>query len=149
MFCFQVRDPSIFMSAVIDAKSFARIKKYIDYARSGNSDAKLIFGGMCDDSKGYFVQPTCVEVTKLDSKLLTEEIFGPVLTAYVYPDDEAEVVLRKLKDATQFGLTGAVFAQDQYVIFVYTFIVSKFFFFVENSFSWLAMFFAMQSEICI
>uniref|UniRef100_A0A914YX92 Multifunctional fusion protein n=1 Tax=Panagrolaimus superbus TaxID=310955 RepID=A0A914YX92_9BILA len=108
-----VRDGSIFMSAVIDSKAFARIKKYIDAAKSGTDGAKIILGGKCDDSKGYFVEPTLIQVTNPESKILTEEIFGPVLTAYVYPDSEVESVVRSIKDATPYGLTGAVFSGDK------------------------------------
>ena len=108
-----VRDGSIFMSAVIDAKAFQRIQSYIEYARSEDEGAKIIFGGDCDDSHGYFIQPTCIQVENFDSKFLTEEIFGPVLTAFVYPDEEAEKYVRKIKDATPYGLTGAVFSQDK------------------------------------
>uniref|UniRef100_A0A914CFX0 Multifunctional fusion protein n=1 Tax=Acrobeloides nanus TaxID=290746 RepID=A0A914CFX0_9BILA len=108
-----VQDGSIFMSAVIDDKAFARIKAYIDHAKSGADGAKVILGGTYDDSVGYFVQPTLIRVTDFQSKLLTEEIFGPVLSAYVYPDAEAETLVTKIKDATKFGLTGAVFSQDK------------------------------------
>uniref|UniRef100_A0A914PSY4 Multifunctional fusion protein n=1 Tax=Panagrolaimus davidi TaxID=227884 RepID=A0A914PSY4_9BILA len=108
-----VRDGSIFLSSVIDGKSFARIKKYIDAAKSGEDGAKIILGGKCDDSKGYFVEPTLIQVTIPKSKILTEEIFGPVLTAYVYPDSKAEEIVRSIKDATPYGLTGAVFSGDK------------------------------------
>jgi 1-pyrroline-5-carboxylate dehydrogenase len=108
-----VRDGSIFLSSVIDGKSFARIKKYIDAAKSGEDGAKIILGGKCDNSKGYFVEPTLIQVTNPESKILTEEIFGPVLTAYVYPDSKAEEIVRSIKDATPYGLTGAVFSGDK------------------------------------
>ncbi|CAD6193990.1 unnamed protein product [Caenorhabditis auriculariae] len=108
-----VRDGSVFMSAVIDDKSFDRVKKYIDYAKTGADGAKIRLGGTYDDSKGYFVQPTIITVTNPKSKLLTEEIFGPVLTVYVYNDADVDKVLESVKDATPFGLTGAVFSQDK------------------------------------
>ncbi|VDO21987.1 Delta-1-pyrroline-5-carboxylate dehydrogenase, mitochondrial precursor, putative [Brugia malayi] len=108
-----VRDGSIFMTAVIDAKAFKSIRSYIDYAKTGADGAKIIFGGTYDDTKGYFIQPTLVQVDKWDSKLLREEIFGPVLTAYVYKDNEALEIVSKLKDSTVFGLTGAVFSEDR------------------------------------
>lgn len=63
------------MSAVIDAKSFARNKSYIDFARNGSHGAKIIYGGEYDDSKGYFIQPTLIQVTDINSKLLTEVCF--------------------------------------------------------------------------
>ncbi|VDK42186.1 unnamed protein product [Anisakis simplex] len=109
----KVRDGSIFMSAVIDAKAFKRITSYIDHAKKGNDGAQIIFGGDYDSSKGYFIQPTMIKVNDWNSKLLTEEIFGPVLTAYVYPDSDAMNVVKKVKDATPYGLTGAVFAEDR------------------------------------
>uniref|UniRef100_A0A1I8BUK8 L-glutamate gamma-semialdehyde dehydrogenase n=1 Tax=Meloidogyne hapla TaxID=6305 RepID=A0A1I8BUK8_MELHA len=108
-----VRDGSIFMSAVIDDKAFKRIKSYIDYAKNGNDGMEIIYGGKCDDSKGYFVQPTIIEVKDVNSKLLTEEIFGPVLAVYVYPDDESFKYLKSLKNSTPYGLTGAVFGEDK------------------------------------
>ncbi|VDM09515.1 unnamed protein product [Wuchereria bancrofti] len=108
-----VRDGSIFMTAVIDAKAFKSIRSYIDYAKTGADGAKIIFGGTYDDTKGYFIQPTLVQVDRWDSKLLREEIFGPVLTAYVYKDNEALEIVSKLKDSTVFGLTGAVFSEDR------------------------------------
>ncbi|MCP9262247.1 Delta-1-pyrroline-5-carboxylate dehydrogenase, mitochondrial [Dirofilaria immitis] len=86
---------------------------YIDYAKTGTDGAKIIFGGTYDDSKGYFIQPTLIKVDKWDSKLLKEEIFGPVLSAYVYKDSEALEIVKKLKDSTIFGLTGAVFSEDR------------------------------------
>lgn len=67
-----MRDGSIFMSSVIDKKSFDRNKSYIDYARNGADGASIIFGGECDDSKGYFIQPTLIQVTDVNSKLLKE-----------------------------------------------------------------------------
>lgn len=108
-----VRDGSIFVSAVIDAKSFDRNKSYIDYARSGADGAKIIFGGEYDNSKGYFIQPTLIQVTDINSKLLKNEIFGPIVTAYVYPDKEADSLVYRIKDMTPYGLTGAVFSQDK------------------------------------
>ncbi|CAK5075236.1 unnamed protein product [Meloidogyne enterolobii] len=108
-----VRDGSVFMSAVIDDKAFKRIKSYIDFAKNGNDGMEIIFGGKCDDTKGYFVQPTIIEVKNVNSKLLTEEIFGPVLAVYVYPDGEELKYLKSLKNSTPYGLTGAVFGEDK------------------------------------
>lgn len=75
MYTLKVRDGSIFMTAVIDAKAFKTITSYIDYAKSGADGAKIIFGGNYDDSKGYFIQPTLVEVNKWDSSLIREVFF--------------------------------------------------------------------------
>ncbi|PIO59238.1 putative 1-pyrroline-5-carboxylate dehydrogenase, partial [Teladorsagia circumcincta] len=108
-----VRDGSIFFSAVIDKRSFDNIKGYIDYAKSGADGAEILLGGKCDDSKGYFIDATLIKVTNLRSKLISEEIFGPVLTAYVYEDSEVESVLRSVKDHTPYGLTGAIFSEDK------------------------------------
>ncbi|CAJ0948187.1 unnamed protein product, partial [Mesorhabditis belari] len=108
-----VRDGSIFLSAVIDDKAFARNKSYIDYAKTGQDGAKIVLGGKCDDSKGYYIEPTLITVTNPKSKLLTEEIFGPVVTVYVYEDNQVEEILDGIKDATPYGLTGAVFSGDK------------------------------------
>lgn len=108
-----VRDGTIFMSAVIDEKSFKNIVAYIDYARSGADGAEIVFGGTYDSSQGYFIRPTLIKVDGWESKLLKEEIFGPVLTAYVYKDEDAMDVVKRLKSATMFGLTGAVFSEDK------------------------------------
>ncbi|CAB3404531.1 unnamed protein product [Caenorhabditis bovis] len=108
-----VRDGSIFLSAVIDDKAFTRIKAYIDYAKTGADGAKIVLGGGCDDSKGYFIEPTLITVTNPNSKLLTEEMFGPVVTVYVYEDKDVEKVMNTIKDATPYGLTGAIFSEDK------------------------------------
>lgn len=110
------RDFTVFMSAVIDQKAFQRIKSSIDHAKSGKDGAEIVFGGRCDDSKGYFVEPTCIRVTDPNSMLMTQEIFGPVLTIFVYPDADATNILKSIKDATPYGLTGAVFSQDKQFI---------------------------------
>ncbi|KAK6733095.1 hypothetical protein RB195_017077 [Necator americanus] len=108
-----VRDGSIFFSAVIDKASFDNIKSYIDYAKTGADGAKILLGGNCDDSKGYFIDATLITVTNTGSKLIHEEIFGPILTVYVYDDSKIEEVLASIKDHTPFGLTGAVFSEDK------------------------------------
>ncbi|GMR37540.1 hypothetical protein PMAYCL1PPCAC_07735 [Pristionchus mayeri] len=107
-----VRDGSIFLSAVIDGTSFNRCKSYLEHAKSGKDGAEIVLGGECDDKKGYFVQPTLITVKDPKSKLMTEEIFGPIITVYVYEDSKVDEVLNSVKDATPFGLTGAVFSQD-------------------------------------
>ncbi|CAD5216037.1 unnamed protein product [Bursaphelenchus xylophilus] len=108
-----VRDGATFVGAVIDKKSFDRNKSYIDYAKTGADGAKIIFGGEYDESKGYFIKPTLIQVTDINSKLLKEEIFGPIVTAFVYPDKDAEDLVGRIKDMTPYGLTGAVFSQDK------------------------------------
>lgn len=111
----KVGDPenfSMFTGAVIDDKAFARISGYIDYAKK-SPKCKILGGGQCDDSKGYFVQPTIIETTDPLDKLMTEEIFGPVLTLYVYEDEDVSKALALVGSSTRFALTGAVFASDR------------------------------------
>ncbi|XP_060925005.1 delta-1-pyrroline-5-carboxylate dehydrogenase, mitochondrial [Limanda limanda] len=110
-----VEDFSSFFSAVIDDKSFSRIKRWLDHAKASAS-LKVIAGGRCDDSKGYFVEPTIIETTDPQDAIMNEEIFGPVLTVYVYPDNDYKEVLQLIDNTSPFALTGAVFAQDQSVI---------------------------------
>lgn len=107
-----VTDFTSFTSAVIDDKAFSRIKSYIDHAKSSSS-LEIIAGGKCDDSKGYFIESTIVETKDPKDKIMTEEIFGPVLTAYVYKDKDIDSVIKLVGDTVPFALTGAVFAQDK------------------------------------
>lgn len=100
------------MNAVIDQASFKNIQGYLDYAKN-SKDAEIIIGGKCDDSIGYFVEPTVILAKTPTFKTMVEEIFGPVLTVYVYPNDELEEALKQCDTATSYGLTGAVFAQDR------------------------------------
>ncbi|XP_073344324.1 delta-1-pyrroline-5-carboxylate dehydrogenase, mitochondrial isoform X1 [Pagrus major] len=110
-----VEDFSTFFSAVIDDKSFARIKKWLDHAKS-SSNLKVIAGGNCDDRKGYFVEPTIVETTDPQDAIMNEEIFGPVLSVYVYPEKDYREVLQLIDNTSPYALTGAVYAQDKSVI---------------------------------
>lgn len=110
-----VRDFTNLMNAVIDQKSFKNIKKYLDYARE-SKDAEIIIGGGCDDSVGYFVEPTVILAKTPTFKTMVDEIFGPVMTIYLYPDDKLEEALIACDTATIYGLTGAVFAQDRLAI---------------------------------
>ncbi|CAH0405662.1 unnamed protein product [Chilo suppressalis] len=105
-------DFSVFTGAVIDDKAFARISGYIKGAKS-NSKNKILAGGKCDDSKGYFVEPTIIQTEDPLDKLMTEEIFGPVLTVYVYEDADVHKTLSMVGESTKFALTGAVFSQDK------------------------------------
>lgn len=107
-----VTDFSTFSSAVIDDKAFARIKSYIDHARS-SSNLEILGGGQYDDSKGYFIQPTIVQSKDPHDKIMTEEIFGPVLAIYVYKDKDVKETLELVGSSTKFALTGAIFAQDE------------------------------------
>ncbi len=107
-----VSDFTNFMGAVIDQKSFNNIKSYLDYAQ--NSDqATILVGGNCDDSVGFFVEPTIVETTNPKFKLMEEEIFGPVLTIYVYADEDLEETLELCNTTSPYGLTGSIFAKDR------------------------------------
>ena len=110
-----VNDFSNFMGAVIDKNSFNNIKMYIDAAK--NSDkAQIICGGECNDTKGYFVQPTIIEAKDPKFKTMEEEIFGPVLTIYVYPDSSLEQTLELVDTTSPYALTGAVFCKDRDMI---------------------------------
>ncbi|XP_051804383.1 delta-1-pyrroline-5-carboxylate dehydrogenase, mitochondrial [Acanthochromis polyacanthus] len=110
-----VEDFGTFFSAVIDDKSFARIKRWLEHAKS-SPNLTVISGGTCDDSKGYFVEPTIVETRDPQDAIMNEEIFGPVLTVYVYPEKDYQKVLQLIDRTSPYALTGAVFAKDQKVI---------------------------------
>lgn len=107
------RDFSNFVNAVIHERSFDKLKSYIDQAKE-DKDATIIHGGNCDKSKGWFVEPTVIVVD--DPKYITmrEELFGPVLTIYVYKADEYEKALDLCNETSEYGLTGALFARDRY-----------------------------------
>jgi 1-pyrroline-5-carboxylate dehydrogenase len=104
-----------FMNAVIDRPSFENINFFIEHARS-SQDAHIIAGGTVDDSVGYYVRPTVIEASSPTYKSMVEEIFGPVLTVYVYEDDKLEEALDWCDTSTPYGLTGGIFCQDRAVI---------------------------------
>jgi len=108
-------DFSNFVNAVIDEKSFNKLAKYIDQAKS-DEDAEIIVGGTYDKSKGYFIQPTVILAKKPDYVTMKEELFGPVLTVYVYNDEEWESTLNLVDKTSIYALTGAIIAQDRYAI---------------------------------
>lgn len=108
-----------FMCAVIDKGAFQTITSYIDFARSAGG-ATFITGGHYDDSRGYFIEPTIVLTDDPKFKLLQEEIFGPVVTIYVYPDAEYEQALHLCDETSPYGLTGSIFAQDRMAIITAT-----------------------------
>ena len=110
-----VCDPSNFVNAVIDEASFDNIVSYIDLARN-SKDAKIVMGGKYDKSKGYFVHPTVIETTNPHFKSMVEEIFGPVLTVYVYKDEEMDKAVELCDNSTIYGLTGAVFGRDRIAV---------------------------------
>jgi len=117
----KVGDPTDFrnfMGAVIDEPSFTRIMGYIDHAK-GSGEAEVLVGGAGDKSKGYFIEPTVVRTTNPRFKLMQEEIFGPVLTVFVYDDATAanlEATLDLVDTTSPYALTGAIFARERGVI---------------------------------
>jgi 1-pyrroline-5-carboxylate dehydrogenase len=108
-------DLSNFINAVIDEKSFDNIKKYIAKAKR-DKKAKVILGGNCSKSKGYFVEPTVILTTDPTYTTMCEEIFGPVITIYVYNDKDFGKVLGLVDTTSPYALTGAIFAKDREVI---------------------------------
>jgi 1-pyrroline-5-carboxylate dehydrogenase len=109
-----VRDFSNFMGAVIDANAFADHKHAIDEAKAARGGAVVeILGGEYDDKVGYFVRPTVIVVKDPGYRTMSEELFGPILTLYVYPEAEFEETLQICDEGTPYALTGAIFAQDR------------------------------------
>jgi 1-pyrroline-5-carboxylate dehydrogenase len=107
-----VADFSNFMGAVIDASSFKTQREAIEEARA-HRKTKVIAGGGVDDSVGYFVEPTIIETRDPDFRLLRDELFGPVVTCYVYPENEFEQTLDLVDKTAPYGLTGSIFADDR------------------------------------
>jgi 1-pyrroline-5-carboxylate dehydrogenase len=108
-----VSDFGNFMGAVIDGSSFATQKAAIDEANESGSNASVLVGGGYDDSDGWFVQPTVIETTDPDFRTMKEELFGPVVTAYVYDEKKYDSTLDLIDAGAPYGLTGAVFARDR------------------------------------
>jgi 1-pyrroline-5-carboxylate dehydrogenase len=107
-----VADFSNFVGAVIDASSFATQKEAIEEAKAADGKASIVAGGAYDDSDGWFVQPTVIETSDPDFRTMREELFGPVVTAFVYDDSRYDDTLDLVDKGTSYGLTGAVFARD-------------------------------------
>jgi len=107
-----VADFRNFMGAVIDAKSFAKITGYLDQARKDRG-VTILAGGGADDKKGWFIEPTLIQVKNPRYRTMCEELFGPVLTVYVYPDKEWKGTLNLVNSTSPYALTGAVFAQQR------------------------------------
>jgi 1-pyrroline-5-carboxylate dehydrogenase len=103
-----------FMSAVIDDRSFIKIGRYLELAKG--PEAKLLAGGKADRTTGWYVRPTLVQVTNPRHALMTEEIFGPVVTVFVYPDEQLPEALKECDQATPYALTGSIFARDAHSI---------------------------------
>jgi 1-pyrroline-5-carboxylate dehydrogenase len=115
---FKIGDPSNFknfINAVIDKRAFDKICGYIDYVKT-QPDAEIIAGGNYDGSKGYFIEPTVVVTTNPKFKTIVEEIFGPVMTIYVYKADDFEATLHLVDQTSEYALTGAIFSKDRYAI---------------------------------
>ena len=110
-----VEDFTNFVNAVIDEKSFDKIKAYIDGAKRSKK-ASILVGGECNKKEGYFVQPTVIETTDAKYTTMCEEIFGPVLTIYVYPANEYEKTLELVDSTSPYALTGSIIAQDRYAV---------------------------------
>jgi len=108
-------DSANFVNAVIDARAFDKIAAYIDYAKA-QPDAQIITGGNYDKSKGYFIEPTTIVTTNPKFRTMVEEIFGPVLTIYVYQDAEFEATLELLDQTSDYALTGSIIATDRYAV---------------------------------
>ncbi|MEG1635107.1 MAG: L-glutamate gamma-semialdehyde dehydrogenase, partial [Rikenellaceae bacterium] len=110
-----VADFSNFVNAVIDKTSFDNIKSYIDHART-SKEAEIVFGGKCDDSVGYFVEPTVIVTTNPTYKAMVEEIFGPVITIYIYEDAKFDETLDICNSSTIYALTGSIFGNDRLAV---------------------------------
>jgi 1-pyrroline-5-carboxylate dehydrogenase len=110
-----VSDFRNFMGAVIDGRSFTKLKAYLDQAKKDRG-VTIVAGGGCDDRRGYFIEPTLIQVKNPQYRTMCEELFGPVLTAYVYPDREWKQTLALVNSTSPYALTGSVFARDRAVI---------------------------------
>ncbi len=110
-----VNDPGNFINAVIDEASFNNIVSYIEYARQA-PDAEIVLGGKYDKTIGYFIEPTVICTTNPHFKSMEEEIFGPVLTVYVYEDQDLEKAVELCENTSPYGLTGAVFGRDRVAV---------------------------------
>ena len=108
-------DTSNFVNAVIDERAFDKIAGYIDFAKT-QADAEIITGGNYDKSTGYFIEPTTIVTTNPKFRTMSEEIFGPVLTIYVYPENEFEQTLKILDETSEYALTGSIISNDRYAI---------------------------------
>ncbi|CAA0175190.1 L-glutamate gamma-semialdehyde dehydrogenase [Tenacibaculum maritimum] len=108
-------DPSNFVNAVIHEGSFDKIASYIDAAKS-DTDAEIIIGGNHDKSVGYFIEPTVIVSTSPKYATMCTELFGPVITIYLYEDAAWEASLKLVDESTEYALTGAIFSTDRYIV---------------------------------
>ena len=104
-------DFSCFMNAVIDKSAYDSLKGYIALVKKA-PDAKILAGGGCDDARGYFIRPTLIETTNPDFQTMREELFGPVLTVFVYEDGKFDRTLGICDKTSPYALTGSLFARD-------------------------------------
>jgi 1-pyrroline-5-carboxylate dehydrogenase len=111
-----VTDFRTFMGAVIDKGAFDDIKGFIDRAKKAKGKARIIAGGGCDASTGFFIQPTVIEALDPLYETMVDEIFGPVLTLHVYADKDLGKMLKTCDRSATYALTGAIFAQDRAAI---------------------------------
>jgi 1-pyrroline-5-carboxylate dehydrogenase len=111
-----VEDFSNFVNAVIDEKAFDKISSYIDQAKKDKGKVEVVAGGNYDKSKGYFIEPTVLLAKTPDYTTLCEEIFGPVLTIYVYEPEKFEETLELVDNTSDYALTGSIFSQDRYAV---------------------------------
>jgi len=107
-----VEDLRNLMGAAIDEPAFRNITMYLDYAKAHPAEYQFVIGGESDSTQGWFVRPTVIRTTNPKGKLISEEIFGPVLTLYVYPDAQYSETLRLCDATSPYALTGAVFGRD-------------------------------------
>lgn len=108
-------DPSNFVNAVIHEGSFDKIVNYIDAAKK-DADAEIIIGGNYDKSEGYFIEPTVIVAKSPTYKTMTTELFGPVITIYIYEDADWEHSLQLVDESTEYALTGAIFSKNRYIV---------------------------------
>ena len=113
--CYDVQEFDTFMAAVIDKASFETCKGYIDRA-AASPECEFIAGGTYDDSKGWFIQPTIIRCKTPTYESMVKEIFGPIVSIYVYDDDKLDETLAVCDSASPYALTGAIFAQDRTAI---------------------------------
>lgn len=112
----ETEDLDNYLGAIIDEPAYQKVVSYIEYAKSKPEEYELVYGGNHSSSRGWFVEPTVFLSKNPKGRLMTEEIFGPVMTIYVYPDSRLEETLQLCSNTSPFALTGAVFANDRYAI---------------------------------
>lgn len=112
-------DTSNFINAVIDDRAFKKLASYIDDAKK-DTDAEVIIGGNYDNSKGYFIEPTVILAKKADYKTMCTELFGPILTIFIYEDDAWRETLDLVNNTSPYALTGAIYSADRHIIDIAT-----------------------------